>query len=141
VHSQAIKNTQLVQPQQTLIIIVIYWPLCIRMSVYMHIYMCVRVYLRMNFMFIKVDRGKYCKRHDCERIIHKNASVEFTSRSINNEAVCKYKRCDARFRYLLLNAKRRKYYPRRAIINNSAKEVYNREKIRALNPPIVRKES
>lgn len=139
-HSQAIKNTQLVQPQQTLIIIVIYWPLCIRVSVYMYVY----VYLRMNFMFIKVDRGKYCKRRDCERIIHKNAFIEFTSRSINNEAVCKYERsrCNARFGYLLLNvAKRRKYYPRRTIINNSAKEVYNREKIRALNPPLVRKES
>lgn len=36
-HSQAIKNTQLVQPQQTLIIIVIYWPLCIRVCVYMRV--------------------------------------------------------------------------------------------------------
>lgn len=85
------------------------------MCVCVYAYICVRVYLRMNFMFIKVDRGKYCKRRDCERIIHKNAFVEFTSRSINNEAVCKYERsrCNARFGYLLLNAKRRKYYPRR----------------------------
>lgn len=37
VHSQAIKNTQLVQPQQTLIIIVIYWPLCV------YVYTCMRV--------------------------------------------------------------------------------------------------
>lgn len=52
VHSQAIKNTQLVQPQQTSIIIVIYWPLCVYARARV-----ARVYA--NYVFIKVDGREY----------------------------------------------------------------------------------
>jgi len=57
-------------------------------------YMCFNIVC--EFRVYQVDRGEYWKRRDCERIIHKNAFVEFTSRSINKEIVCKYKQSQTR---------------------------------------------
>lgn len=54
------------------------------MRVCIYVYAC-RVCV--NFVFTKVDRGEYWKRHDREQIIHKNAFVGFTSRSID-KATC-----------------------------------------------------